>query len=75
MPKVVRESTLLGNQKAEVHPAKSSARDRGRSHHNLRGHVRREEELIPIIPGLATTQGGGSGENSPRASFPTWGTI
>ena len=56
--------------------AESSARDRGRSHYNRCGHVRRSEELTPVTPGEATeTQGRGSGTNIPGASFPIWSTV
>ncbi len=57
-----RNGYWLGN------PAKSPESHRGCGNHNLRGHVRRSEELVPLS-GLAV-QGRGSKRNIPGASFP-----
>jgi len=72
--RVVRESTPPGNWRSERHTSESSPGHRGRSDHNRCSHVRREEGLTPVPSGEAV-QGRGSGENSPRASFPIWSTI
>ena len=72
--KVVRESTPLGNQRSERHTSESSTSDRGRSHHNLRGHVRREEELVLVQPGIAS-KGRDSGSNTLGVPFPIWSAI
>jgi len=64
-----RNGYRLGN------PSESSARDRGRSHHNRCSHVRRAQGLTPVTSGVATTQGGGSRENISGASFPIWSTV
>lgn len=70
--KVVRESTPLGNQRSERHTSEPTPGNRGRSHHNLRGHVRRAEVLISPPD---REKNGGSGVNSFGASFSIWGTV
>ena len=73
-PEVVRESTLLGNQKHKRHFAEPAPCHRGRSDHNRRGYVRWPQELTLKTSGKAS-QGRGSGSDIPRASFLIWSTI
>ena len=56
-------------------PAEPASSNRCSRHHNQRGYVRRAEELTPVQPGVTNTQGRGSRNNNPGASFPIWGTI
>jgi len=73
-PEVVRESTLLGNQKHKRHFAEPAPCHRGRSDHNRRGYVRWPQELTLISPGKAS-QGRGFGDNISGASFLIWSTT
>ncbi len=51
-------------------PAKFASGNRGGCNYHRCRYVRRAQELVPNS-GIAI-QGGGSGENSPGASFPIW---
>ena len=62
------------NRYGQRHPSESSAGDRGCSHHNRCGHVRRSQGITLLQAGGAS-KGRGFGENISEASFPIWGTI
>jgi len=55
--------------------AESATSNRCSCDYNRSRDVRRSQELIPITSGVARTQGRGSGNNNPGASFPIWSTF
>ena len=53
-------------------PAKFAEGDSRSCDHNRSRDVRWSQELVPVTSGVAS-QGRGSGNNNPRASFPIYG--